>query len=76
MRLSMPALVEAPVYEGHQELPRPDDPLSVANDNGEGTAWVLEIPKPISWKDATVSLLVSGSLGALFTLSLLFVFVG
>ena len=71
----MPALVEAPVYEGHQELSLSDDPLSVANDN-ESTVWVLEIPKPIGWKDATVSLLVSGSLGALFTLSLLFVFVG
>ena len=53
-----------------------NDPLSVANDNGEGTAWVLEIPKPIGWKGATVSLLVSGSLAAFFTLSLLFVFVG
>ena len=72
----MPALVEAPVYDDHRELPRPDDPPSVANDNGEGTAWVPEIPKPIGWKGATVSLLVSGSLAALFTLSLLFAFVG
>jgi hypothetical protein len=76
MRLSMPALVEAPAYDDNQELPRPDDPLSVANDNGEAAAWVLEIPKPIGWKGATVSLLVSGSLAALFTLSLLFVFAG
>jgi hypothetical protein len=72
----MPALVEAPDNDDHRELPRPDDPLSVANDNGEGTAWVLEIPKPIGWKGATVSLLVSGLLAVIFTLSLLFVFVG
>ena len=72
----MSFLVEAPVYDAHQELPRPDDPLSVANDNGEYTASVLEIPKPIGWKDATIIVLVSGSMAALFALSLLFVFVG
>jgi hypothetical protein len=71
----MPALVEAPVYD-HQDVPGLDDPPSVANDNGEGTAWVLVIPKPIGWKAATIILLVSGSMAALFTLSLLFVFVG
>jgi hypothetical protein len=72
----MSVLVEAPVYDEHRELPRPDDPLSAVNDNGEGKAWVLEIPKPIGWKAATIILFVSGSMAALFTLSLLFVFVG
>jgi hypothetical protein len=72
----MSVLVGVPVHDDHQELPRADDPLSVANDNGEGAARVLEIPQPIGRKGASVILLVSGSMAALFTFSLLFVFVG
>ena len=47
----------------NRELLRPGDRLSVVNDIGDGPAWVLEIPKPIGWKGATIILLVSGSDG-------------
>jgi hypothetical protein len=51
----MPVLVEAPVYEDPQGVPHLDDPLSVANDNGN-TVWALKIAKPIGWKEATAAL--------------------
>jgi hypothetical protein len=69
----MPVVREATVDE-HQELPFVDDPPSVANDNAEISAWVIEsIPKPIGWKEATFTLLTSGVMAALVTLCLLLV---
>ena len=70
----MPVVREATVDDEHQELPFVDDPPSVANDNAEVSAWVIEsIPKPIGWKEATATLLTSGVMAALVTLCLLLV---
>jgi hypothetical protein len=68
----MPVVREATVDE-HQELPFVDDPPSVANDNAEISAWVVDIPKPIGGKEATATLLTSGLIAALVTLCLLLV---
>jgi hypothetical protein len=72
----MPVLVQDhPVYEDHHGLPHPDGPPSVAIDNGS-TAWALEIPKPIGWKEAVAGYFASSTIAALFMFFLLFLTVG
>ncbi len=72
----MPVLDEAPVHDD-QELPFPDEPSTVANDNAEGRARIFEaIPNPIGWRGITAMLAASSMMAAVITLCLLLVTVG
>jgi hypothetical protein len=72
----MPVPSEAPVH-AEQELPFPDQPSAVANDNAEGRARAFEaIPDRIGWRAGTVWLAASSMMAAVITLCLLLVTAG
>lgn len=72
----MPIPNEVPVHDD-QELPFPDQPSTLANDNAEGRARAFEaIPDPIGWRAGAAMLAAGSMMAAVITLCLLLVTAG